>query len=323
MIGAFMRAYVIRRLLALIPTLFFATLIVFLVIRVIPGHIIDLMISQHDISDQEVTRQSIEKALGLDLPVHIQYFHWIKNLVIYGDLGKSLWKETQVIEEVMSRLSITFELSLIAIIFSLLLAIPIGVYSAIRQDTAGDYAGRTISILGIAVPNFWLGTMVVVYPAIWWGWAPQIDLITFWENPIGNLKLFLLPGLVLGFSLSGVTMRMTRAMMLEVLRQDYIRTAWAKGLREKIVILRHALKNALIPVVTLFGLNIPILIGGTVIVEQIFVLPGMGLLMFDAINQRDYPIITGLMLIIGLVVLVVNLLVDLSYGFLDPKIRYK
>ena len=318
-----MRAYVIRRLLALIPTLFFATLIVFLVIRVIPGHIIDLMISQHDISDQEVTRQSIEKALGLDLPVHIQYFHWIKNLVIYGDLGKSLWKETQVIEEVMSRLSITFELSLIAIIFSLLLAIPIGVYSAIRQDTAGDYAGRTISILGIAVPNFWLGTMVVVYPAIWWGWAPQIDLITFWENPIGNLKLFLLPGLVLGFSLSGVTMRMTRAMMLEVLRQDYIRTAWAKGLREKIVILRHALKNALIPVVTLFGLNIPILIGGTVIVEQIFVLPGMGLLMFDAINQRDYPIITGLMLIIGLVVLVVNLLVDLSYGFLDPKIRYK
>jgi peptide/nickel transport system permease protein len=318
-----MRAYLIRRLLALIPTLFFATLIVFLVMRLIPGHIIDLMISQHDISDQEVTRQSIEKALGLDVPVYIQYLQWTKNLVLHGDLGKSLWKETKVIEQVMARLSITFELSLIAIIFSLILAIPIGVYSALRQDTAGDYAGRTISILGIAVPNFWLGTMVIVYPAIWWGWAPQIELIPFRENPIGNLKLFLLPGVVLGFSLSGVTMRMTRAMMLEVLRQDYIRTAWAKGLREKIVILRHALKNALIPVVTLFGLNIPILIGGTVIVEQIFVLPGMGLLMFEAINQRDYPIITGLMLVIGLVVLLVNLLVDLSYGFLDPKIRYK
>ena len=318
-----MRAYLVRRLLALIPTLFFATLIVFLVIRVIPGHIIDLMISQHDISDQEVTRQSIEKALGLDVPLHVQYFQWTKNLILHGDLGKSLWKETKVIEEVMARLSVTFELSLIAIIFSLILAIPIGVYSAIRQDTAGDYAGRTISILGIAVPNFWLGTMVIVYPAIWWGWAPQIDLIPFRENPIGNVKLFLLPGVVLGFSLSGVTMRMTRAMMLEVLRQDYIRTAWAKGLKERVVIIRHALKNALIPVVTLFGLNIPILIGGTVIVEQIFVLPGMGLLMFDAINQRDYPIITGLMLIIGLVVLLVNLLVDLSYGFLDPKIRYK
>jgi peptide/nickel transport system permease protein len=318
-----MRAYLIRRLLALVPTVLFATLIVFVVIRLIPGHIIDLMISQHDISDQEVTRKSIEKALGLDVPIYVQYFLWMKNLFLHGDLGKSLWKETKVIEEVMARLPVTFELSLIAIIFALLLAIPIGVYSAIRQDTVGDYSGRTISILGIAVPNFWLGTMVVIYPAIWWGWSPQIDLISFWENPVGNLKLFMLPGLVLGFSLSGVTMRMTRAMMLEVLRQDYIRTAWAKGLKERVVILRHALKNALIPVVTLFGLYIPVLIGGTVIVEQIFVLPGMGLLMFDAIYQRDYPIITGLMLIIGLVVLVVNLLVDLSYGFLDPKIRYK
>jgi peptide/nickel transport system permease protein len=318
-----MRTYLLRRVLALIPTLFFATLIVFFVIRVIPGDIIDQMISQHDISDKEVTRQTIEKALGLDVPIYVQYFRWMKGLFLHADLGNSLWKETKVIEEVTARLPITFELSLIAIIFSLILAIPIGVYSAIRQDTVGDYAGRTVSILGIAVPNFWLGTMVIIYPAIWWGWSPQIDLISFWENPWGNLKLFILPGIVLGFSLSGVTMRMMRAMMLEVLRQDYIRTAWAKGLKERIVIIRHALKNALIPVITLFGLNIPILIGGTVIVEQIFVLPGLGLLMFDAINQRDYPIITGLMLFIGFVVLVVNLLVDLSYGFLDPKIRYK
>lgn len=318
-----MRAYLIRRLLALIPTILFATLIVFVVIRVIPGDIIDQMISQHDISDQEVTRQTIEKALGLDVPIHVQYFRWMKNIFLHGDLGRSLWKDTKVTDEVMARLPVTFELSVVAFIFSLILAIPIGVYSAIRQDTLGDYTGRTISILGIAVPNFWLGTIVIIYPAIWWGWAPQIELIPFWENPVGNLKLFILPGVVLGFALSGVTMRMTRAMMLEVLRQDYIRTAWAKGLREKVVILRHALKNALIPVITLIGLYIPVLIGGTVIIEQIFVLPGMGLLMFDAINQRDYPIITGLMLIIGFVVLVVNLLVDLSYGFLDPKIRYK
>ncbi len=318
-----MRAYIIRRLLALIPTILFATLIVFVVIRVIPGDIIDQMISQHDISDQEVTRKTIEKALGLDVPIHVQYLRWMKNIFLQGDLGNSLWKDTKVTEEVMARLPVTFELSLVAFIFSLILAIPIGVYSAIRQDTAGDYAGRTISILGIAVPNFWLGTMVVIYPAIWWGWSPQIELIPFMEDPIGNLKLYLLPGVVLGFALSGVTMRMTRAMMLEVLRQDYIRTAWAKGLREKVVILRHALKNALIPVVTLIGLYIPVLIGGTVIIEQIFVLPGMGLLMFDAINQRDYPIITGLMLILGFVVLVVNLIVDLSYGLLDPKIRYK
>jgi peptide/nickel transport system permease protein len=222
----------------------------------------------------------------------------------------------------MARLPITFQLSGMAIIFALILAIPIGVYSAIRQDTAGDYIGRTIAILGIAIPNFWLGTIVVVYPAIWWGWSPPLELVSLRQDPVTNLKVFLLPAIVLGFSLSGVTMRMMRAMLLEVMRQDYIRTAWAKGLREKVIIIRHALKNAMIPVITLFGLYIPILIGGTVIVEQIFTLPGMGNLMFDAITQRDYPIISGLMLILGSTVLLCNLLVDLSYGFLDPKVRY-
>jgi peptide/nickel transport system permease protein len=317
------RTYLIKRVLALIPTILFATLIVFFVIRLIPGDIIDQMISQHDISDREVSRESVAKALGLDVPIHVQYARWMKNLFLHGDLGNSLWKDTKVSEEVMARLPITFELSLISIIIALLLAIPIGIYSAIRQDTAGDYAGRTVSILGIAVPNFWLGTMFIVYPAVWWGWPPQLELIRFSEDPIGNLKLFILPSIALGFALSGVTMRMMRAMMLEVLRQDYIRTAWAKGLREKVVIMRHALKNALIPVVTIIGLQIPILVGGAVIIEQIFVLPGMGQLMLDAINQRDYPIVTGLMLIIGLVILVSNLLVDISYGYLDPKIRFK
>jgi peptide/nickel transport system permease protein len=318
-----MRAYLIRRVLALIPTILFATLIVFVVIRLIPGDIIDQMMSQHDISSQEVTRQSIEKALGLDVPIYRQYLHWMNRIFLHGDLGSSLWKQTKVTQEVMARLPITFELSGIAIIFALLLAIPIGVYSAVRQDTAGDYVGRTVSILGIAIPNFWLGTMVVIYPAIWWGYSPSVELIPFFKDPIGNLEQFIVPGIVLGFSLSGVTMRMMRAMMLEVLRQDYIRTAWAKGLKEKVVIFRHALKNALIPVVTVFGLTVPILIGGTVIVEYIFVLPGMGSLMFDAIQQRDYPIVTGLMMIIGSVVLVINLLVDLSYGYLDPKVRFR
>ncbi len=318
-----MRSYLIKRVLALIPTILFATLIVFFVIRVIPGDIIDQMISQHDISDQEVTRKSVEKALGLDVPIYIQYARWMKAIFLHADLGSSLWKTTKVADEIAARVPVTLELSILSIIFALLLAIPIGIYSAIRQDTAGDYAGRTVSILGIAVPNFWLATMFIIYPALWWGWSPQIELIAFWTDPVGNLKLFLAPSIVLGFALSGVTMRMMRAMMLEVLRQDYIRTAWAKGLNERVVIVRHALKNAMIPVVTLIGLQIPILIGGTVIVEQIFVLPGMGQLMFDAINQRDYPIITGLMLVIGLVVLAANLLVDLSYGYLDPKIRYK
>ena len=318
-----MRAYLIRRLIALIPTMLFATVIVFCAIRLIPGDIIDLMISQHDVTDEEVTRESIEKALGLDVPIYTQYARWMKDLVIHGDLGESLWQDTKVSEEIMARLPITFELGAIALIIGLVIAIPVGVFSAIRQDTIGDYAGRTVAILGMAVPGFWLAMMIMIYPAIWWGWSPSIDLPLFREDPLENLKTFMVPGLVLGFSLAGVTMRMTRAMMLEVLRQDYIRTAWAKGLRERIVILRHALRNALIPVITLIGLQVPILVGGTIVMEQIFVLPGIGLLMFEAINQRDYPIVTGLMLFIGLFVLIVNLIVDMSYGYLDPKVRYK
>ncbi|MBN1662517.1 MAG: ABC transporter permease [Deltaproteobacteria bacterium] len=317
-----MRGFLIRRILALIPTIFFATLILFIVIRAVPGDIIDQMMSQQDISAQEVTRKSIEQALGLDVPIHIQYLRWVKGIFLHGDMGKSLWKGTKVTEEVMSRLPTTFQLSLMAIVFALLLAIPIGVYSAIRQDTMGDYLGRTISILGIAVPNFWLGTMVVVYPAIWWGWSPPLELVSLREDPVTNLKVFVLPAIVLGFALSGATMRMTRAMMLEVLRQDYIRTAWAKGLKERVIIIRHALKNALIPVVTMVGLLIPILISGTVVVEQIFTLPGMGNLMLDALMARDYPVVSGVMLIIGSTVLVNNLLVDLSYGLLDPRVRY-
>ncbi len=318
-----MRAYLIRRLLALIPTMFFATLIVFCVIRMIPGDIIDLMISQHDFSDIEITRESLEKALGLDVPIYIQYFRWIKGIILHGDLGKSLWTDTRVSDEVFARLPVTLELAVIALVIGLVIAIPIGVYSAIRQDTAGDYAGRTFSILGLAIPGFWLGTMIVVYPSLWWGWSPPIELVPFREDPWENLKTFLIPGALMGLAMSAVTMRMTRAMMLEVLRQDYIRTAWAKGLKEKIVIIRHALKNALIPVITLIGLQLPILIGGAVVMERIFVLPGLGLLMLEAIFQRDYPIVTGLMLILGAIVLVINLLVDLSYGFLDPKVRYR
>jgi len=318
-----MRAYFIKRLLAVIPTLIIASLLIFFLIRVVPGNIIDLMIAQHDVGSEEVTREKIEKALGLDVPVHVQYVRWMKGIILHGDLGQSLWKDVTVMEEIRHRVPVTFELGIIAIVIGLSIAIPIGIFSAVRQDTIGDYAGRTVAILGIAVPGFWLGTMIVVYPAVWWGWSPPIDLVPFSKDPVANLKTFLVPASVLGFALAGVTMRMTRAMMLEVLRQDYIRTAWAKGLRERIVIIRHALKNALIPVVTIVGLQIPILVGGTVVIEQIFVLPGMGLLMLEAVNQRDYPIVTGVMLFIGLVVLLVNLFVDMSYGFLDPKVRFR
>lgn len=318
-----MQAYIIRRLLALIPTLFFASLIVFSVVRMIPGDIIDMMLSQNDISADKKSREQLEAALGLDQPLIVQYARWAGGILLEGDFGRSLWQNTPVREQLAQRLPVTFELGLFALVIALMIAIPIGVYSAIRQDTGGDYIARSIALLMLAVPSFWLGTMVMVFPSIWWGWSPQVKFIPFRDDPLQSLIQMLVPAVILGFALSAVTMRMTRTMMLEVLRQDYIRTAWAKGLDERLVVFRHALKNALIPVVTLVGLQVPILIGGTVIMEQIFVIPGMGLLLLDAVNQRDYPIITGVFMVVGLAVMLINLLVDLSYGFLDPKVRYR
>jgi peptide/nickel transport system permease protein len=318
-----MQAYVVRRLLALIPTLFFASLIVFVTVRMIPGDVIDLMLSQNDIAAAKMGREQLEKALGFDTPMWIQYGKWVGNIVLHGDFGRSLWQNTPVSEYLTARLPITFELGLMALIVGLIVAIPIGIYSAVRQDTPGDYVARSFSILMLAVPSFWLGTMVMVFPSIWWGWSPEMKFVTFSTNPMQNLSQMIIPAIILGCSLSAITMRLTRTMMLEVLRQDYIRTAWAKGLGENLVVSRHALRNALIPVVTLIGLQAPLLIGGAVIMEQIFVIPGMGLLLLDAVSQRDYPVITGVFLIVGVAVMVINLLVDLSYGLLDPKVRYR
>ncbi|MBX3499867.1 MAG: ABC transporter permease [Alphaproteobacteria bacterium] len=318
-----MQAYIARRLLALIPTLFFASVIVFVTVRLIPGDIIDLMLSQNDISAGKKDREALQAALGLDQPMYTQYFKWIGAILFSGDMGKSLWQNTPVTEQLLQRLPVTFELGLLSLLVALTVAIPIGVYSAIRQDTAGDYVTRSFSILMLAVPSFWLGTLVMVFPSIWWGWSPQIRFVPFSQDPIQNLSQMIVPAIILGCSLSAITMRLTRTMMLEVLRQDYVRTAWAKGLSERLVVMRHALRNALIPVVTLIGLQAPILIGGAVIMEQIFVIPGMGLLLLEAVSQRDYPIITGVFLVVGLAVMLINLIVDLSYGLLDPKVRYR
>jgi len=318
-----MQAYLVRRLLALIPALFFASVIVFVTVRLIPGSVIDLMLSQNDISADKLSREQLIAALGLDKPMWEQYARWMGGILLAGDFGRSLWGNTPVAELLLARLPVTFELGLMALVVALAVAIPIGAYSAMRQDTAGDYLGRSFSILMLAVPSFWMGTMVMVFPSVWWGWSPEVKFVPFHQDPLHNLSQMILPAIILGTSLSAVTMRLTRTMMLEVLRQDYIRTAWAKGLTEKLVVARHALRNALIPVVTLIGLQAPLLIGGAVIMEQIFVIPGMGLLLLEAVNQRDYPIITGVFLIVGVAVMMINLLVDLSYGVLDPKVRYR
>ena len=316
-----MQGYILRRLLALLPTLFFASLIVFVSMRLIPGDVIDLMLAQNDIATSQ-DRARIEAALGLDQPMLVQYFDWVGG-VFSGDLGRSLWQNTPVVDQLWATMPITFELGLLALLVALTVAIPIGIYSAMRQDSAGDYIARSFSLLMLAIPGFWLGTLVMVFPSVWWRWSPPLEYTPFFIDPIANLSHMIVPAILLGLSMSAVTMRMTRTMMLEVMRQDYIRTARAKGVNESLLIVRHALRNGLIPVVTLIGLQAPLLIGGAVILEQIFVVPGMGLLLLEAVFQRDYPVISGIFLVVGVGVLLINLVVDLSYGFLDPKVRHQ
>jgi peptide/nickel transport system permease protein len=331
-----MRAYIIRRLLLIIPTLFILSIIVFLSVRFIPGDVIDAMVGRMAYGYGHIDREALEHMLGLDVPVYVQYGRWIGVLptpdwvtgeshfkgLLQGSLGESVMYDWPVEERIISRLPVTLQLGVMAIIIGQLIALPVGIYSAIRQDTAADYAGRSIAIIGLATPNFWLAIMVMIYPAIWWGWSPPMELIPFTEDPLGNLGMFIIPSAILGTAMAASTMRMTRTMMLEVLRQDYIRTAWAKGLNERVVVLRHAIKNALIPVVTLIGLQLPILLGGSVIMENIFVLPGLGRLMVDALNDRDYPVVSGVNLVFGAAVVGVNLMIDLIYPYLDPRVRY-
>ena len=323
-----MRAYVVRRLLLIIPTLFLLTILVFLLVRFLPGNVIDLiearMEAQAPGSTLEIDREALMRALGLDVPVWVQYGRWMSGIFFRGTLGESLFGTFSVEDQILERLPVTIELGLMAIVIGLLIALPVGIYSAIRQDTAADYVGRSAAIIGMATPNFWLGTMVMIFPAIWWGWSPSMraDSLSA-EDPLGNLGMFLIPSLILGTALAASTMRMTRTMMLEVLRQDYIRTAWSKGLKERVVIMRHAVKNALIPVVTLVGLQLPLLIGGSVILEQIFVLPGLGRLMVSALEERDYPVVSGVNLVFATMVVGANLLIDLIYPYLDPRVRYE
>ena len=284
--------YITRRLLLAIPTIILATLIVFITIRLIPGSILTLMEQQYSYI-QNINMDVIKHNLGLDVPVYVQYFRWVGNIILHGDFGKSMWTTTSVISEISAAWPVTLELGILAIIISQLIALPIGIFSALRQDTWGDYLARSFAILFIAIPGFWIATLVMVFPSIWWGWTPSIVYIPFVKDPIGSLGMFILPAVVLGLNGSGSTMRMTRTMMLEVMRQDYIRTAWAKGLRERVVVTRHTLKNALIPVVTIIGMQLPSVIGGAVIIETIFGLPGMGRLIVTSTTQRDYTMFCG------------------------------
>ena len=325
-----MRAYIARRLLLVIPTVLVLSFVIFMVVAAIPGDIIDTIAQADPTTD--IDREAIARQLGLDASLIVQYGRWMGVLpqkdghisgILQGNLGSSWWRQMPVLKLMAEKWPVTLELGIMGLLIGQLIALPIGIFSALQQDRWFDYLGRSFSILCISIPGFWLGTMLVVFPATWWGHMPPLFLIKFGDNPLGNLRMFILPAIVLGMAQAGMTMRMLRTTMLEELRQDYIRTAWSKGLAERVIIIRHALKNALIPVVTIIGLQIPVLLGGTVIIEQIFVLPGMGRQILDAVIKRDEPLISGIVFIFSVLLVLVNLLVDLTYGFLDPRVQYK
>ena len=316
-----MHKYIIRRLLLAIPVLLLSSLIVFGLMRVMPGDALTaLMAESGNVSEREL--QKLRKDLGLDLPYYEQYLIWLWQMVSLNP-GYSIFTSEPIPVALKKSIPVTIELALLAMILGLVIAIPLGVLSATRQDKPSDYVGRLVAISGLSLPDFWLGTLVITFAAIWFSWIPPLGYASVWESPWTNLQQFLLPAAVLGFRLSAATMRMTRSTLLEVLREDYVRTAWAKGLGERVIIYKHALKNALIPVVTVVGGQLGTLLAGTVIVETIFALPGMGRLTVEAILYRDYPIVqTNVMLVAGTLVML-NLLVDLTYAWLDPRIHYQ
>lgn len=318
-----MTQYIARRLLAVIPSLLLLLLLVVVMVRLIPGNVVDLVLQEQGGGGgekAEIDRAELEKRLGLDAPVFVQYVKYVGGLA-RGDLGNSLWDRQPVADLVWQKFPITAEVGLVAVLVSIIVAIPVGVISAVKQDTAPDYIVRSASILCISLPNFAIATAIVIFPALWWGWSVPFRYVSLWEDPITHMALVLPAAGVLGVQLSGSLARMTRTMMLEVMQQDYIRTARAKGLGGRLVIFRHALRNALIPVITLLGLQVSFLIGGSVITETVFALPGLGRLMIGAIQQRDYPIIQGVVVIVGTFIMLTNLLVDLAYSWLDPRIR--
>lgn len=320
-----MSTYIIRRLLLVIPTLMIVTLLTTSALRVIPGDAVDVLIGQMDLSgkeDRNLLRAQLEEQLGIDVPIYVQYFRWWRELILRGDLGDAVILGFDVRDEIINRLPVTMELGVLALIIAMLISFPVAIYSAVRQDSAMDYVFRSIAILFISLPSFWVGIMVIVFPSVWWGWSPELIPPGFLEDPWGNLRSYLLPAAILGMAINGVNMRLMRTMMLEVVREDYIRTAYSKGLTERVVVFRHAVKNALIPVITVIGLNIPVVIGGSVIIEQLFGLPGMGRLAVEAAFQRDFTVIIGVTLVFTAFVQIIILVTDLSYAWLDPRIRY-
>jgi peptide/nickel transport system permease protein len=288
-------------------------------VRLLPGDAVTMMMQDYGSYARDA--DDLRAQLGLSRPFPIQYATWLGG-VARGDFGRSLRDQTPIAQDLGRRLPVTFELGALGLAISLLIAIPLGVYSAVRQDTLSDYLARSLAIAMLAIPGFWLATLAITLPSLWFRWTPPLRYTRLQDDPTTNLSQLLLPALILGIGLSGGLMRLTRAQMLEVLRHEYVRTARAKGLGERAVVVRHALRNAIVPVVTLLGLQVTVLISGTVVLESIFVIPGMGRYLLEALNNRDYPVVQAVVLLFATLVILVNLVVDLLYAWLDPRVRY-
>lgn len=318
-----MWSYTVRRLLLMLPTLFGGALLVFTLMNIVPGDIALLIIGGDqggEIDPQEL--QNLREHLGLTRPLYAQFFSWLWGAVQF-DFGTSLWTGETILHELLIRLPLTIEVAVISTIISTIIAIPLGVLAAIRQDTWVDYAVRVFSIGGLAIPSFWTALMILLFLVLFFEWGPPIEFVWITDDPWENFKKMVWPIVTIGYRFAAVATRMTRSTVLEVMREDYIRTAWSKGLKERVVVLKHVLKNALLPVITIIGTELDVLLGGLVVTETVFTLNGVGGFLVDAIAHRDLPVVQALVLMSIVITVVVNLIVDLIYVWLDPRISYR
>jgi len=317
-----MRTYLVKRLLLIVPTLLGVASLVFVIMRVIPGDVALLILGGDGGNIDQAQLVAMHRQLGLDQPLLVQFGTWLWGVLRF-DFGTSLWTGQPVVEELLIRLPLSLELAFLATGVSVLIAIPLGMLAAARQDTWVDYVVRVISIGGLAIPSFWVGILVILLLVIYFGWGPPLEFTPPWVDPWANFQQMVWPVLTVGYRYAAVTTRMTRSTVLEVLREDYIRTAWAKGLAERVIVIRHALKNAMLPVITLIGTEFAFLIGGLVVTETVFTLNGVGRFVVDAVAHRDYPVVQALVFVIAFGFVIVNLLIDLTYAWFDPRIRYR
>ncbi len=317
-----MRQYLLKRLLLMIPTLLGVAIVIFLLMRVVPGDVVELKYSGEGSAVSAETIQKERQLLGLDKPLWQQFGVWVWDIA-RGNFGVSMWTGRPVLYEISIRFQLSLQLAIMATFIAVLLAIPLGTVAALKQDTWVDYVIRVFSIAGLATPSFWLGIIVILGLLILFGWLPPMEFTPFWENPLSNMSQLIWPTLAIGYRYSAMIMRMTRSSVLEVLREDYIRTARAKGLRERLILVRHALKNAMLPVISVIGLELAFLVGGVVVTEQVFNLNGLGRLLVQSIEQRDYTMTQSLVLLTAVFFIIMNFVTDILFAWLDPRVRYR